>query len=435
MPPAGRYSPWRSAPTLSRMRVSIILAAILSAVLSMAIFTPKQPVKPDVLVILLDDVSKPDIAEALTPTLDTLAADWLTFERFYTCPTCSPTRATMLTGLIPAHHGIGRPVGYQSGEPGLDTELGTLAGTALSAGYQTAAFGKWHMAPGLDHDLEARMHPHAAGFLHFDGALSNAGPQAGNVSHYDYKRVTDLAITLETAYTSLAWTDAAIAWWETTTDPKFAWLAYHAPHAPFSVPPGYDEGGTKRSRYLDALAHLDNELRRLLQAVDLDKTLVLILGDNGTPQQVTPPELEGTTKGSLWENGINVPALALGWGVKPGTASPLIGSQDLHVTLGAVMGKAVESTDGVTFLPSILGQLSPHPRTTLLVQKFAPNGFGPRTEFDYRAAIMASPPYKVRSDDAGVEYSLLPDEGTPIPRESLPPAAAIALDATLASGD
>ncbi|HIN63224.1 MAG TPA: hypothetical protein EYM95_01170, partial [Candidatus Obscuribacterales bacterium] len=107
--------------------------------------------KPNILVFLMDDVGWGDpgcyggghASGAPTENIDRLAREGLRLTSCYAQPSCSPTRATIMTGRLPMRHGILRPPMY--GEPGgLEGEV-TLAQVLSKAGYTTQAVGKWHM--------------------------------------------------------------------------------------------------------------------------------------------------------------------------------------------------------------------------------------------------------------------------------------------------
>lgn len=125
---------------------------------------PSPASKPNILIILADDVGYADLgcygSEIRTPNLDALAADGLRFTQFYNCARCCPARASLLTGLYPHQAGIGLmtsdrgasfPGAGDQGEafPGyrgsLNSNCVTIAQVLKPAGYRTAAVGKWHV--------------------------------------------------------------------------------------------------------------------------------------------------------------------------------------------------------------------------------------------------------------------------------------------------
>src|SRR5213592_729432 len=111
---------------------------------------------PNILLILNDDMGFSDIAcyggEIETPNLDRLAANGLRFSQFYNTACCSPSRASLLTGLHPHQTGIGI-LTYSTGPEGYAGDLNdkcvTIAEVLRDAGYGTYLSGKWHIAANL----------------------------------------------------------------------------------------------------------------------------------------------------------------------------------------------------------------------------------------------------------------------------------------------
>lgn len=113
-----------------------------------------QPTRPNVVLILLDDVGFSDIGafggEIPTPNIDALAKGGVSFTQFYNAARCSPSRASLLTGTYPHQAGMGhlealRVDGSQGLHGRLDERVVTLAEVLGSAGYFTAMAGKWHL--------------------------------------------------------------------------------------------------------------------------------------------------------------------------------------------------------------------------------------------------------------------------------------------------
>ena len=106
--------------------------------------------KPNIVIILTDDLGWGDVSYhggfIPTPNIDQLAKDGLEMNRFYSNPICSPTRASMLTGLHIFNHGVVRPFMNPAAEQtGLPPELKIMPQYFKEAGYQTALSGKWHL--------------------------------------------------------------------------------------------------------------------------------------------------------------------------------------------------------------------------------------------------------------------------------------------------
>lgn len=133
--------------------------------------------RPNIVVIMADDLGYSDIgsygAEISTPNLDSLAEGGLRFRQFYNNAKCSPTRASLLTGLYPHQAGMGDLANGAPGDPGpyqgyLPANSVTVAEVLRAAGYRTYMAGKWHIGDLPEH------WPHSRGFDRYFGLISGA---------------------------------------------------------------------------------------------------------------------------------------------------------------------------------------------------------------------------------------------------------------------
>ena len=136
--------------------------------------------KPNILLILNDDMGFSDIGcyggEIETPNLDRLAYGGLRFSQFYNSPRCSPSRASLLTGLHPHQTGIGiltYPTGPEGYAGNLNRRCVTIAEALKPDGYRCYMSGKWHVASSLDEPSDAW--PMQRGFDEFYGTIIGAG--------------------------------------------------------------------------------------------------------------------------------------------------------------------------------------------------------------------------------------------------------------------
>ena len=199
--------------------------------------------KPNVVLILNDDMGYSDIGcyggEIETPHLDKLAANGLRFSQFYNTARCSPSRASMLTGLHPHQTGVGI-LTYDSGPEGYAGNLNHRCVTIPQAlkrnGYKTYMSGKWHVASSLTKPTDTW--PLQRGFDEFFGTIIGAG------SFYDPNTLTRGNENIEheakadpTFFYTDAISDQAVAYIDKHADespgtPFFTYVAYTAPHWP-----------------------------------------------------------------------------------------------------------------------------------------------------------------------------------------------------------
>jgi arylsulfatase len=198
--------------------------------------------RPDIVLILNDDMGYSDLGcfggEVDTPTLDRLARDGLRFSQFYNTARCSPSRASLLTGLHPHQTGIGI-LTYDSGPEGyagnLNQRCVTIAQALKAGGYRTYMSGKWHVSSNLREPTDSW--PMQRGFDAFYGTIIGAG------SFYDPNTLTRGNVNVEHEaheegffYTD-AISDQAVAYIrehhaQHPERPLFQYVAYTAPHWP-----------------------------------------------------------------------------------------------------------------------------------------------------------------------------------------------------------
>jgi arylsulfatase A-like enzyme len=332
--------------------------------------------KPNILLVIADDLGAESVSlypelvgdsgAVPTPNLEKLAESGLVFDNAWSSPACSPTRGTIVSGSYAHQNGV-VAVGQT-----LPTNTVTLFDriTAESPSYQHAVFGKYHLAGGASGNLDPRTgapYPQAPGILqhirdigitYFRGIVSG-----GLADYYDWTIYdTNGPGVPTTTYSSTALTDAAIDFihqheGDRPNDPWFAYQSYNAPHSPYQVPPrelhsvdlssvGDPAPGTVSNtipNYKAKIQSLDTEIGRLLAEVDLEKTTVIFIGDNGTPGNVkdTGTGIRGS-KGSVYQGGVNVPLIVAGAGVtRRGREDALVVSSDLYATILSLAGVPV----------------------------------------------------------------------------------------------
>lgn len=147
-------------------------------------FTHAAVPKPNIIVILSDDVGFSDIGcyggEIATPNLDALSQGGVRFTQFYNTARCCPTRASLLTGLHPHQAGIGHMMddrGQDGYRGNLNRQCVTIAEALRPAGYRNYAVGKWHVTPGQTAKAlaDTRNWPLQRGFDRYYGTIHGAG--------------------------------------------------------------------------------------------------------------------------------------------------------------------------------------------------------------------------------------------------------------------
>jgi arylsulfatase A-like enzyme len=203
------------------------------------------PARPNVIVILVDDMGFSDIGcyggEIPTPNLDALAAGGLRFTQFYNTGRCCPTRAALLTGLYSHQAGVGHMTG-DYGVPGyrgfLNDHCVTLGAVASRAGYLSTITGKWHVG-----HREISMYPLARGFNRFYGVPEGGGfyfqVKAGRTVVLNEQVVGSTEKPLPRGwYSTDAWTEYGLKFIDealTAGKPFFLYLAHNAPHFPLQA--------------------------------------------------------------------------------------------------------------------------------------------------------------------------------------------------------
>ncbi len=266
------------------MKKTILLNIALAALFPSAAVA--EPVRPNILVILADDLGWSDIGafggEIRTPHLDSLAAGGTKFTQFYNTARCCPSRASLLTGLYPHQAGIGHmlwPTGYPGYSTRLTSDSVTIAEVLHDSGYGTYMTGKWHMAEREPDPADPTGWPLQRGFDKFYGTLAGYG------SFYDPATLcrgntyitpeNDPEYKTDNFYYTDAISDNAVGFIKEHKEgdadkPFFMYVAYTAAHWPLHVPEdslaeyrgkydvGYDAIRDKRIERLRELGLISN---------------------------------------------------------------------------------------------------------------------------------------------------------------------------------
>lgn len=398
------------------MRKTLVATAALSLALAVSSAQAAPVRKPNIIVIVADDLGYGDTGVygskiIKTPNIDALAADGVRFTQGYVShPVCAPSRAALLTGRYQTRFGYEfNPVGRdRTGGVSLDE---TFIGQVMQkAGYHTAMVGKWHLG------VSGPYHPVARGFDEFFGTTAGANafivdPQPGDEYHTPpgaeatYSAAEGAGVgggsepeqmlRLRAAapitrgrepvevkqHLTEAFTDETLRIiGENKAKPFFIYLAHTTPHTPLQAPAKYiaryKHIENKGQRvYAAMVASLDDSvgaIRAKLKAEGLEKdTVIVLLSDNGCAGYIgdacSNAPLNGY-KGMHLEGGVRVPFIMTWPGhIKPGQVDPrVVSSLDVAPTAAALAGATLpKGSDGVDLTPYVTGKRADTPNPTL----------------------------------------------------------------------
>jgi arylsulfatase A-like enzyme len=371
-----------------------------AAALALSVFVPAPAAepglrKPNVIVIMADDLGYRDLScyggTIPTPHLDRLAKEGMRFTDFHSNGvSCSPTRASLLTGRYPQRSGIeaALPFGPDHGLP----RQRTLPAALRDAGYATAIVGKWHLG-----EVE-RFFPGHFGFDEFRGLLTGDGDHHTRISRPGWPDwwFGDQLVK-EEGYTTHLITKHSVDFIERNrARPFFLYVAHLVPHFPWQGPddrgdrvegtdyrPGDLKFGTrddKRAAFREMVMELDRSVGAIvgrLKELNLDReTLVVFTSDNGgyTVNRggyvaVSDHGVFRGEKGQTFEGGHRIPTLAAWPGRIPaGTVNHGVAlTMDLTATVVDVAGladDALGAQDGTSLTGTLL-EGRPLPQRTL----------------------------------------------------------------------
>lgn len=249
-----------------------------------------KPRQPNIVLIMADDLGWNDLgyqgSEIKTPQVDRLAANGLQLDRFYVQPSCSPTRASLMTGKSSLRLGITGALTILN-DKGLPLEHQLLPQYLKGAGYRTGLIGKWHLG------FKQRDYlPTSRGFDYFYGHLTGGIGYWDHVhgEALDWQRNND--VIREDGYSTHLLAADAERFIENhkPEQPFFLFLSFNAPHLPNEAPESTVADyqfvpDSKRRVHAAMITELDNAIGRVIATLEqqdiLDETLVWFMSDNG----------------------------------------------------------------------------------------------------------------------------------------------------------
>ena len=371
---------------LLSLLILIITSAIGAPVIANGRGGDEEISRPNILFILTDDQGYADLScnghpFVKTPHMDKICRESVRLENFHVAPSCSPSRAGLLTGMHEFKSGVTHT------KAGLRQQLShdrkTIAEYLKMQGYATALFNKWHLGGpspnkrGFDHYLQTRSAPPRETNFYWDPKIViNGNPPGDTVKGFSPDIVTDeLLKTMENHVTKGSGKPFCYFLWTVT------------PHAPVMAPEKYlkrFEGKMtdEEARYCAMVDNIDDNVGRImakLKELNVDEdTLVILMNDNGGTAGV---ELYNAgmrgSKASVWPGGTR----AFSYWRWPGTLTPrteeaLTGYVDVAPTLAEIGGlefpkEVADEMDGHSLLSLLKSPDGKFPRDRLLFKHAA----------------------------------------------------------------
>jgi arylsulfatase A-like enzyme len=272
------------------------LLVALSLLAATAAISPAAPAKPNILIILADDMGFSDVGcyggEVVTPNIDALAKGGLRFTQFYNTARCWPSRAALLTGYYAQQVRRDTVPGVVSGAKGVRPEWARLLPQMLKPlGYRCYQSGKWHvdgkpMENGFDHSYDIEDHNrnfNPRDIFEDDVKLPAVPPNSGY-------------------YTTTAYADHAIKCLKEHADkyadqPFFEYLAFTVPHFPLQAPA--EDIARYRDKYQAGWDVLRTARWERMKAMGIVSCSLSALEPEDRPGRSQPPRaLEHAQRGS-----------------------------------------------------------------------------------------------------------------------------------------
>jgi arylsulfatase A-like enzyme len=350
-------------------------AAWSRAVLAACVFAAAAAAseRPNIVLVITDDQGYGDLSchgnpILKTPHLDRLHAESVRFTDFHVSPTCSPTRAALMSGRHEFKNGVTHTI-WERERLALSTI--TLPQVLQSAGYATGIFGKWHLGDEDPYQPDRRGFDEV--FIHGAGGIGqtypgSCGDAPGN-SYFDPVIKHNGRFVKTQGYCTDVFFRQAFTWIDQVRgrQPFFAYIAPNAPHAPLHVPEEYearyrDQVPANVARFFGMIANIDDNIGRLMHLLGergLDgNTVVVFMNDNGGTAGVPVfnAGLRGQ-KGTPWQGGTRGISFWR-WRGKwaPGDVAALAAHIDIFPTLADLAGarwddRLRQQVEGRSLLP------------------------------------------------------------------------------------
>jgi len=347
------------------------------------------PKRPNVVFILTDDQGYGELGchgnpIIKTPNLDRLHSESVRFTDFQVSPTCSPTRASWMTGRHEFRSGVTHTINERER---LSLKAVTIAQVLKSAGYTTGIFGKWHLGDEAPHQPDQRGFDEV--FIHGAGGIGqtypgSCGDAPGN-TYFNPAILHNRVFEKTQGFCTDVFFRQAAQWIDRKRQEKrpfFAYIATNAPHAPYVCPEKYlklYEGsglGKDAMAYYGMITNIDENVGKLMARLkkwNLEKdTLVIFMTDNGHPiAKLYNAGMRGA-KGGPYQGGTRVPIFFRWPGMLRGgiDIDKLAAHIDLFPTLAELAGVKIPEglkLDGRSLVPLLKDPSAPWPDRFLFV--------------------------------------------------------------------
>ena len=358
--------------------------------------SPDPASHPNVILVITDDQGYGDIgahgnSAIRTPVLDRLHDESVRLTDFHVDPTCSPTRAALLTGRYSTRTGVWHTI---MGRSLMAPEEVTLAELFAEAGYRTGMVGKWHL--GDNYPLRPQDQGFQEAFYHPAGGVGQGPDYFGN-DYFDDIYVRNGALEQTTGYVTDVWFDDALRFiGEHQHEPFFLYLATNAPHGPYFVEETYAapyrEAGFPdiMARFSGMITNIDDNMGRLLAKLDSlelsENTIFIFMTDNGSAEGWANWRGEEGTwegfnagmrqgKGSEYDGGHRVPFF-LRWPAADYAGSREVDALTAHIDVLPTLAELCDlplpaDLDGMSLVPVLNGS-EPTERTLFVHSQRVP---------------------------------------------------------------
>ncbi|AQM69895.1 arylsulfatase [Vibrio campbellii] len=353
------------------MRKKIVALSVASA-LGVA-HSAQAAEKPNVLFLMVDNWGWGDISsqggQIPTPEIDKVAEEGIRFLNYNVQNQCTPSRAAMHTGRLPIRSGTYKVPILKGAADGLAPWEYTIAEMLSDDGYKTALYGKWHIGSvdgrlpidqGYDDWYGYRGGSDEAGYTSskdFDPSVAEVpyiwqGTKGGKPEKVkEFNLDTKKGMDAELVDKTIEFINQSIS----QDKPFYTYVGFTTFHSPYTVSDEF-KGKSKKGTYADTQLELDHNIGRLMTALkqsgQLDNTIVIIAGDNGSGNivegKILKPGEEPLGSNGPWRGGLST-------AFEGGMRTPAVVRYGNKVEAGQVTDEIISDLDWFSTLAHLTG--------------------------------------------------------------------------------